>query len=136
MRCVLEEKAHLAAHLRETARFETRNVVAVDPDASAVGLQQSDEEFERNALARAASAQNAQGLPGGNLERHVPQHLMRSKCFEDLVEYDSRSRMFAHSALSGNAKKMHLTRTTSARMTSSDDTTTLLVAARPTPAAP
>src|SRR5690242_19122292 len=74
---------------------------------------------------------------GGNGKRDVSQHLVSSKSLEDLVEYDSRSFVpTAHSALSGNTKKMHLTRTTSATITRRDETTTLLVAARPTPAAP
>ena len=41
---------------------------------------------------------------------------MRAKGLEDLVEYDTRSRIpAAHSALSGNTKKMDLTRITSAQ---------------------
>src|SRR5271170_3122352 len=53
-----------------------------------------------------------------------------------MVEDDDRVSSVDHTALSGKIRKMHFTKMTSAKMIRREETTTLLVAARPTPSAP
>src|SRR5262245_65206198 len=108
-----------------------RDLILLDPDASAVRLQQRDHQLQGDALARSAAAENTECLAGANLKRDVTQNLLRAKRFRHLVERDRRSGVINHSALAGNRKKMSLMRRTSRRMISREEITTLLVAARP-----
>src|SRR5258706_12132410 len=115
--------------------------IMLNPNLASIRLQKRDDEFQGHALAGAASPENAKGFARANVERHIAQNLFCAKRLRHVIEDNCgsahiRNSGIDHRALSGNMKKMNLIKRTSIRMISNDETTTLLVAARPTPAAP
>src|SRR5262249_35106553 len=88
-RVVLEEHADLPAYLLKRDVGELRDVLAVDEDLAAIGLEQSCEELERDALARGAGADEAVETSARNLERDVAQDDVRSR---------ERAERFGHAA--------------------------------------
>ena len=94
--------------------------------------------FQSHALAGATTADDAKSFAVADLEGHLAQNLLCAKRFRNLAECHSPG-FASHRALSGkmkNMKNMNLIRRTSSRMISSEEITTLRVAARPTPWAP
>jgi hypothetical protein len=65
-RRILEQESHLPTDSREPGVVEVCDVVLLDPDVSAVRLQQRDDELQRDALARAAATENAKRFAGAN----------------------------------------------------------------------
>jgi hypothetical protein len=64
--------------------------VALHEDAAAVGLHQPHDVLERDALARAAPAQQAERPAAADLERHVLEHTMAAKGLRDVLERHDR----------------------------------------------
>ena len=110
------------------------DILRVNANCAAVWLEQSDHQFEGDAFASATATQDAKRFTCINLERYVVKNPSISKGLKYMFEFNSRR--IAHKAVLGKRKKMAFTRTTSAKMIRSDDKTTLLVAARCTPADP
>src|SRR6266702_4068183 len=115
--------------------IEMADRILLHPDLALIRFQKRDDQFQSDALAGTAAAENAERLARAHAERHVSQDLLCTKRFRNLIEYDSR-RPLIHRALSGKMKKINLIRSTSSRMINKEETTTLLVAAFPTPCAP
>src|SRR6266849_2577755 len=104
------------------------DLIPLDPDISLVRFYKGDDEFQRDAFAGSAPAKNAKRFARANVERNIPQNLLPAKRFRHLMESNGRNAAIDHRALSGNMKKMNLIKSTSRRMISNDEITTLLVA--------
>ncbi len=59
-------------------RAPTRDVAAVERNASLQGSQQSDDAFEQRAFPSSVSAHEAQGLLGGDAEGYIPHDFSRT----------------------------------------------------------
>src|ERR1700730_16037235 len=129
-RCVLKQESHLAAHARKLIAFESGDILAINPNVPGIGLNQGDDKLQRHAFTGSAPADNADRLAWRDGQVNITER------FCDVIERDGVVFPGTHRALPGNMKKMILTKSTSATMTSSDDMTTLFVAALRTPSAP
>ena len=85
-RRILKQEAHVFAHLAELAPGQRRDVAFFDEHPSAVWRHQPDDVPERDALAGAASSQQAEGAARGDLERHLVQDGERPEPLRDAVE--------------------------------------------------
>src|SRR5271156_3796690 len=110
------------------------DILRVNTDPAAVWLEQSNHQFEGDAFARATATQDAKRFTCINLERYVVKHPSISEALKYILEFNRGG--IAHRAFRGKRKKMAFTRMTSDKMIRSEDRTTLLVAARCTPADP
>ncbi len=129
----------------------------VDANRSRVRLLQADDEPQQYALAGTTASQHRQGLAAAHGQADPVQHLLTSEGFMQVLDGDNRRtavflgffwlhrnlidcvhNCFTSSLINvyGKNMRMNFTSTTSARITNSEDKTTELVAARPTPAAP
>src|SRR5215208_3434213 len=95
-----------------------------------IGPHQPDDVFERHALPRAAPPEQAERGPFRNNHVQVVKDPPAVKGLADMFETDRR---FARHTRTGKSRKISFTRTTFTRMMQMDDSTTLLVDARPTP---
>jgi hypothetical protein len=110
------------------------DIFRVNANPAAVGLEQSNHQFEGYALARATAAQDAKCLTRVDFERYIVKNFSISKGLKHVLEFNCGG--IAHKAFLGKRKKMAFTRITSAKMIRREDKTTLLVAARCTPSDP
>src|SRR5262249_14821134 len=135
-RRVLEEEAHFPAYPGEPRPLQLADLVLLYPNLSLIRFQQRNDQFQRYTLAGSTPPKNAQCFPSADAQRYIAQDLLRAKRFRYLIKNHCRSQGLYHRAVSGNTKKITLIRSTSRRMISNEEITTLRVAARPTPCAP
>src|SRR6202167_5488407 len=136
--CALEEITHFAADLGQPVFIRCRHIFTCHHDFSSVCFQEANHQFQGHTLAGPASAQDADCFSLSDGERHLIQNLPAVKTLFHLFKHDrgAAGLSLGHMAWSGKRKKMHLTRMTSAKMTTREETTTLLVAALRTPSEP
>ena len=91
--------------------------------------------LQHDALAGAAAAEDHGGPAPRHLEADLVEHRETPEALRHVVEAD-RGSIAAHSAVSGNTKKIRRTSTTLAAIMSIEASTTLRVADRPTPWVP
>ena len=72
---VLEQESHLAAHARKLFAFELGDILAINPNVPGIGLNQGDDELQRDALTGSAPADNADRLPWRDGQVNVLEHL-------------------------------------------------------------
>src|SRR5579871_6272243 len=114
----------------------TNNVIPIHPDLAGIRTYERHDQLEGDAFPSAATAKNAKRLPLFKTESDAVQDALRAERFRHMFELNRDGAGLVHSAVSGKRKYMHLISKTSATMINSEDTTTLLVAASPTPLAP
>ncbi len=73
-------------HVGELAAGERRDVLFLDEDLPAVGLYQTDDVSQGDALAGAAASEQAERSTRRNLERNVVQYLQRPERLGDVIE--------------------------------------------------
>src|SRR5580704_5779113 len=152
-RGVLKQKTDSLSDFAHLIESQVREVLTVDANRSRVRLLQADDEPQQYALTGTTAAQHRQGLAAAHAQADPVQNLLTSeglmqgldddnwrtavclgvcRLHRDLIDYVHN---FSR-ATYGKNMIMSFTSTTSARITNSEDKTTELVAARPTPAAP
>src|SRR6185295_19593981 len=102
---------------------------------SGVRLEQAHEEFESDAFPGAAPAQDAADSALWHVEGNIVQHLFFAEALRHTVESYCRHRS-RHSAPAGNRMNMIRTSKTLMKIRSIDESTTLIVEARPIPLDP
>ena len=156
-RGVLKQKPHFLPDFAELVESQTGDVLTVDANRSRVRLLQADDEPQQYALAGTTAPQHRQGLAAPHGQANPVQNLLTSEGLMQVLDGDNwRIAVFlgfsslhrnlidcVHTCFAsclinvhGKNMMMNFTSTTSARITNSEDKTTELVAARPTPAAP
>ena len=135
---------------------ETRNLLPLNADRTGVRMLESDDELQQHALPGAASAEHGERLATNDGQTDVVQHMLCAKRFVnaskhqrrlagtsrrlsdviDAVQGDGFRESVASVRLHGKKIRISFTRMTSATITNSDDSTTALVAERPTPSVP
>ena len=113
-----------------------RDLILLDPNLSLVRLNERDNELQSYALTGSTAPKNAKRFSRAYVKRDIVQNLLRAERLRHVIESHCRASVIDHKALPGNMKKMNLIKNTSTRIISSEETTTLVVAARPTPCAP
>src|SRR6185295_18139018 len=127
-----KQKAHRSTDGGQIAPGDGRNVAAFDEYASRVRGHQSDDVFQRDALTHAAPSEQTERGACRDIERHIVEHRAPVERLRHAIEpYGG----LAH-AVVGKRKSVSFTSTTSVTMMTIDDSTTLLVEARPTPRVP
>src|ERR1700721_1034169 len=96
-------------------------------------MHESDDQLEGHALSSTAPTEQAKCLTLFEMKRYVVQDALCTERLRHSLEFHRDRLGFVHIAVSGKRKKMNLINKTSATMISREDTTTLLVAASPTP---
>jgi hypothetical protein len=99
------------------------DVLPVDDHVAAIGLEQPDDVFERDALSRSRSADDDDRFAACDLDRHIDEHLLLAEGFVDVSKGD-------------HGQKRSFVRKKSLRRMISDALTTAAVVALPTPSAP
>src|ERR1700722_17805162 len=99
-------------------------------------MHESHDQLEGHALSSTPTTGQKKGLTLLDNERHVIQYGFCTERLHHSLEFHRDGMGLVHTAVSGKRKKMNLINKTSASMISREDTTTLLVAASPTPCAP
>src|SRR5262249_33713587 len=133
----LEDHRHPPADGEELLLVKTGDLLAVEEDASPVGVHQADQALEEDALPCAGSANDGQGLALVNAEREVVEDHLRTEGLVDALEADE-----ALARVRGLCRRGHrmvsksLVRKKSARQTATEEIATVSVVARPTPSVP
>ena len=105
-------------------------------NGSIVRFVQSNNQFQKNTLSRAASTQYGDRFTLSDLQVNSIQDSLPAETFMEVLHDDCWAGIFLHSTSYGKNTMMNRTSTTSARMMKSEESTTELVAARPTPSVP
>ena len=117
----LEHVADVPAHGVELRAVELGDHSAVNDDLPGVGVQQPDDVFQHDALARPRIPDEHQGLAVAHREREPGEDLLRAERFVDILELDHSST----TAQKASSMRMSTAEYTTARM-----------ALCPTPSAP
>src|SRR5436190_4459549 len=142
-RRLLEEKADRLPDFIQFVQRQSGNFLAVNLNGAGVWFLQPNDQFQEHTLSRAAPSQYGHRLALCDLQVHPFQDSLRPKVFVQALHYDCGTCLFVfvfvfvlHGVSYGKNTRMKRTSTTSARMMKSEDSTTELVAARPTPSVP
>src|SRR5271157_4966063 len=156
-RGMLKQKTNFLPDFAELVESHAGDILTVDANRSRVRLLQADDEPQQDALTGATASQHRQGLAAPHGQANPIQNLLTSEGLVQVLDgnnwraavflgsfllhgnlFDCVHTCFASCLSNGHGKnmRMNFTSTTSARITNSEDKTTELVAARPTPAAP
>ena len=87
-RAGLKNKLHLPPDVCEFALIHFSNVVAIDNDSSAVRLEETDGQRQRDRFSNPARPQNGKCLAFFNAKGNAIQYLRFSKRFLDIDEFD------------------------------------------------
>ena len=148
-RATLEEHADLLAHRHELLLGKPRDLHAVHPDLSRVGLLEAVHVPERDGLPGPGASQDHEDLSAPDGEVDLVEDAARAVRLENALEFDDgaprgpvgphepHDRRLAdrHLSPSGSTRKSFVRKKSDMR-TTIDATTTAIVVARPTPSAP
>jgi hypothetical protein len=85
-RAVLENHRDFTAHRLHLLFGELRDVLAGDEDAPGVGAQKTHDQLQRDRLAHAGAAQDAQRLARHHMKVDVLQHVQTAEGLRDILE--------------------------------------------------
>jgi hypothetical protein len=88
---VLEKDAELLAHLVEALLPQSDDLVAIDPDLTPFGAQQSEDVLEQHGLPRTGRPKDRRDPPLRDVKGDVLENGVGAEGFRDATERDDRS---------------------------------------------
>src|SRR5690606_29080863 len=96
-RAALEEHPELGVHALALARREMHDVLSVDLDRAAIGVNDAEDRLEEHRLAGAGAADDDERLAAPDIEIHPLQHLLAAEALVQIANFDF-GRFGAHRA--------------------------------------